>query len=56
MSGLVDRGRDSYERARQAVNRGVDEVRRYGAGAANRATQFASEAAEAVEDVAARRS
>jgi gas vesicle protein len=41
--GLVDRGRDVAERARSAVNTGILEARRYGAG-------VAADVADAVND------
>ena len=50
VSDIVDRGRESYDRVRGQVTRGVDEVRRHAQDAASAASQFASRAAEAFDD------
>lgn len=50
VSGVVERGRDSYDRVRGSVSRGIDEVRRHTQDAASAGSQFVNRAGEAIDD------
>lgn len=49
---LAGRGRETYDRARQSVQRGVDEARRYAGDAADTAGRYAQDAAKTARSYA----